>query len=57
MTVKCLKEERVDRSKEKIEIDVLSCWIRGSAVKFIWKALRDRKSKEELIKINVSITA
>lgn len=57
MTVKCLKEERVDQSREEIEMDVLSCWIRGSAMKFIWIALKDRTSKEELIKINVSITA
>ena len=26
-------------------------------MKFIWKALKDRQSKEELIKINVSTTA
>lgn len=57
MTVKCLKEERVDQSREEIEMDVLSCCIRGSAMKFIWIALKDRMSKEELIKINVSITA
>lgn len=57
MTVKCLKAERVDQSREEIEMDVLSCWIRGSAMKVLWKAPKDRKSKEELIRINVSITA
>lgn len=57
MTVTCLKEKRVDQSGEKVEMDVLGCWIRGSVMKFIWKALKDRESKEELIKINVSITA
>lgn len=57
MIVKCLTEKRVDQRGEKIEMDILSCWIRGSAMKYVWKALKDRKSKEELIKINVSITA
>lgn len=30
---------------------------KGSVMKFVWKALKDSKSKEELIKINISITA
>lgn len=57
MTVKCLKEERVDQSREEIELDVLKLLNKRLAMKFIWKALKDRKSKEELIKINVSTTA
>lgn len=57
MTVKCLKEERVDQSREEIELEVLQLLNKRLAMKFIWKALKDRKSKEELIKINVSITA
>lgn len=58
MTVKYPKAEKVDHSREEIEMDVCTYLLyKRFSHEIFWKALKDRKSKEELIKINVGFTA
>ena len=58
MTVKYPKAERVDRSREEIEMDVCTQLLyKRFSHEIFWKAFKGRKSKEELIKMNVSFTA
>ena len=58
MTVKYPKAEKGDHSREEIEMDVCTQLLyKRFSHEIFWKALKDRKSKEELIKINVGFTA